>query len=85
VFRLLDMAEEIATGKGIITKRPNREQLLSIRKGDFGYEELVAEAEQRIERINDLFDKSGLPEEPDARVVNKLMVDIRENFYATSP
>lgn len=82
VFRLLDMAEEIATGRGIITKRPNRDHLLSIRQGMFSYEELVMQAEQRIAHINQLFDRSGLPEEPDERVVNKLMVDIREKFYA---
>ena len=44
VFRLLDMAGEIATGKGVIVRRPNRDFLLSIRKGDFEYEELVKQA-----------------------------------------
>lgn len=81
VFRLLDMAEEIATGKGVIVRRPNRHFLLSIRKGDFEYEELVKQAEDRIEQINELFERSDLREAPDMGLLNEMLVGIREKYY----
>lgn len=81
VFRLLDMAEEIATGKGVLVRRPDRDFLLSIRKGDFEYEDLVKKAEERIDRINDLFAKSNLPDTPDEKMLNEMLIAIRENFY----
>lgn len=84
VFRLLDMAEEIATGKGIVVRRPNREFLLSVRKGDFEYDELVKNAEERIEKINDLFERSDLPEAPDVGLLSEMLWRTREQFY-TNP
>lgn len=81
VFRLLDMAEEIATGHGIIVRRPNRDFLLSIRRGDFDYEDLVRQAEERVEKINLLFEKSDLPDRPDVGLVNEMLVGVRERFY----
>ncbi|MGB8194275.1 MAG: nucleotidyltransferase domain-containing protein [Chitinophagaceae bacterium] len=81
VFRLLDMAEEIAKGQGVITKRPNREYLLSIRSGSFYYEELVKLAEDRIEHINLLYERSDLPDTPDEKLINDLLVQMREDFY----
>ena len=81
-IRLLDMAEEIATQKAVIVRRPNREFLLSIRRGDFSYEELLAMAEAKIERIDALYAQSDLPEQPNFDVVNSLLVQLRRSFYA---
>lgn len=82
VFRLLDMAEEIAEGKGIITRRPNREYLLSIRQGKYSYEELVELAEQRIQKIDMAYERSSLPEEPDQMAIDRLLYTLRDRFYA---
>jgi hypothetical protein len=81
VFRLLNMAEEIAKFKQVNVRRPEREKLLKIRAGEFMYEDLVSEAEAKIERINELFAKSDLPDHPDLNESNKLLVSIREGFY----
>ena len=80
-FRLLDMAEEIARDGMVIVRRPNREELLKIRRGEFAYEELVARAEERIERIGELFEKSALPETPDYERANAALVEIRRRHY----
>lgn len=82
VFRLLDMAEEIALGKGMITKRPNRELLLKIRAGAFEYDELLARAEAQMQRIEELYETSSLPEAPDMGEVERVLVQIREAFYS---
>lgn len=81
VFRLLDMAEEIALGKGVITRRPNREFLLSIRSGAFGYEELLHRAEEQMVRVEELYEKSSLPDTPDISRAEHLLVQIRGAFY----
>lgn len=81
VFRLLDMAEEIAKSKQVITRRPNREFLLSIRKGDFMYEDLVKQAEEKIEKIHELYEQSDLPDVPDKEKAEELLVRIRKVFY----
>lgn len=41
VFRLLNMAEEIAKFKQVNVRRPEREQLLKIRAGEYLYYDLV--------------------------------------------
>lgn len=79
--RLLDMAIEIAQGQGIRVRRPNREQLLKIRKGEYNYDQLIAEAEEKIAQIDILFEKSDLPTEIDWAWANELLVEIREEVY----
>ncbi|PVY40861.1 nucleotidyltransferase domain-containing protein [Pontibacter virosus] len=80
-FRLLDMAEEIATQKQIIVRRPNREFLLQIKAGAFEYAELLAIAEERIAKMDALYEASDLPEEPDVERLNKVLVEVRKDFY----
>lgn len=79
--RLLDMAREIAEGKGVIVKRPNPEYLLSIRKGEVALDELIKWAEAEIIIIDELFKKSNLPDEVDFELTNELLINIRKQFY----
>jgi hypothetical protein len=81
VFRLLDMAEEIALYKKVIVRRPNREYLLSIRKGNYMYEDLVSQAEEKIERIKELYERSDLPDIPDRNLSEELLIKMRKEFY----
>lgn len=80
-FRLLDMAAEIAQEKKVIVRRPNREFLLKIRFGEFEYDDLVQQAEEKIERIHELYEKSDLPERPDLKLGEKMLVEIRQEIY----
>jgi hypothetical protein len=81
VFRLLNMAEEIAKFKQLNIRRPEREYLLKIRAGEFLYEDLVKQAEDKIKLIDELFIKSDLPEKPEQNVAQQVLVQIREKFY----
>lgn len=81
VFRLLNMAEEIARYKTVNVRRLERVVLLRIRAGEHSYEDLLTQAEERIQSINDLFKKSDLPEQPDHRLAERVLVEIREAFY----
>ncbi|MDJ1501015.1 DNA polymerase beta superfamily protein [Xanthocytophaga agilis] len=80
-IRLLEMAEDIAVHKKIIVRRPNREYLLQIRRGEYSYEELVALAEEKIQSIEMLFMTSDLPEQPDMSQVNELLILLRKQLY----
>ncbi|HAS42970.1 MAG TPA: nucleotidyltransferase, partial [Microscillaceae bacterium] len=80
-FRLLTMAEEIAQQGKVIVRRPDREWLLKIKKGEFEYDDLVKQAEERANRLDELYAKSKLPEQPDVEGLEKVLVEVREAFY----
>ncbi len=80
-IRLLEMAEEIATLRKVIVRRPNREFLLQVRRGEFSYEQLLQMTGEKIERIEEVFARSGLPDQPDYIQVNQLLVDVRREVY----
>lgn len=81
VFRLLNMAEEIARYKKVNVRRPEREYLLKVRAGEFAYEDLLRQAEEKIGVVDDLFKKSDLPEQPDPMQAEEKLVEIRQVFY----
>jgi hypothetical protein len=80
-FRLLETAEEIAVNKRIIVRREDNAELLKIRAGEYSYPELIEKARIKLERIQELFRKSGLPDEPDCHYAEKMLVAIRKNAY----
>lgn len=80
-FRLLDMAKEILLEAKVNVHRPNREELLSIRRGEFSYDELIQKANEKIEGIEEAFKVSDLQEVPDMDLIEKMLVKIRSDFY----
>jgi hypothetical protein len=79
--RLLEMAKEIAEGKGILVRRENAQELLSIRRGEIDLQSLIDRAESDIIEIDRLFKESDLPDSVDQEFVNNLLVSIRKEFY----
>jgi len=79
--RLLDMAIEIGEGKGVNVRRGNRDQLLAIRRGEYDYDLLVKEAEEKIAKMDEVYQSSSLIEDVDVEFVNGLLVEIRREFY----
>jgi uncharacterized protein len=82
VFRLLSMAKEIATEGKVKVWRKDREFLLDIKRGKYEYDELVAQAEVLKNELNALYANSNLRDEPDREEVNKLLIEMREVYYA---
>jgi hypothetical protein len=80
-FRLLNMAEEIAREGKIYVRRKDRDFLLRIRSGEFEYEDLVSLVGEKIQRIGELFNHSDLPEMPDLKKTEALLVECRETLY----
>ena len=80
-FRLLDMCEEIGKNGKILVRRLNREFLLSIKMGDFGYDELLNQAEKKLESIEKVYKNANLPDTPDIDAINKLLIQTRKAWY----
>jgi hypothetical protein len=79
--RLLDMAIEIGSGQGVNVRRPNREELLSIRRGEYDYDELIKDAEEKLKKLNTVFDNCNLPKDVDSDMVDKLLIEMRHEFH----
>jgi hypothetical protein len=82
-FRLLNMAEEIALMGKINVRRPDREFLLRIRAGEYTYDDLLAMADEKTSRIEELFASSDLPDKPDEQFVDNILFMIRDQLYNT--
>ena len=80
-FRLLDMAEEILRTGEIIVKRPNRTELLSIRKGEWRYDDLVEKAEMKMKQLEVALENCPLQDAPDEQLIEDLLVKLRMKFY----
>jgi hypothetical protein len=79
--RLMQMAKEIGEGKGIIVRRPNAEELISIRRGEVDLQTLINSVEEEIKEVDRIFEESSLPEKIDESFINKLIIDIRKQIY----
>ncbi|SMC81140.1 nucleotidyltransferase domain-containing protein [Moheibacter sediminis] len=80
-FRLLNMAKEIAVDGKLNVRRTDRNYLLDIKNGKFEYDDLVVEAENLKNDLEELFSKSELKEKPDLEKMNRLIFEIRNEFY----
>lgn len=80
-FRLLHMAKEIAEGN-LNVKRLDRTYLLGIKEGKYEYDFLVKKAEELKNELDDLYESSRLPDQPDYKKVNGLLVNLRTKFYS---
>ncbi|MFW6031677.1 MAG: DNA polymerase beta superfamily protein [Myxococcota bacterium] len=76
LVRLLRMCEEILSGKGVIVRRPDREELLAVRAGAWTFEDLMEWAEAQDARCKELYDTSPLPHSPDREALDALCMEV---------
>lgn len=82
-FRLLRMAKEIATIGLPLVCRPDHEELLAIKAGQFDYEDLMAKAAQELVEIDIGFAACQLPDAPDVQQIERWAVEIRRAWYCS--
>jgi uncharacterized protein len=80
-IRLLQVAEEILREGKLHVKRGNRDELLSIKRGEFQYDELLVMADSLMQRIETAYEKSSLPAMPDKDSIESILVQMREELY----
>jgi len=81
LVRLTQMNREIATGKGCVVRRPNREELLSIRNGERNLDEIIKWSVTEEKEIAKLYETSTLPDSVDMGFVRELLLKMRAEFY----
>ena len=80
-MRLIQMSREIAEGKGIVVRRPNAKELISIRKGEVDLQTLIDKVEKEIVEIDKLFEESNLPDRIEDDFIHNLLINIRKKVY----
>ncbi|WP_118949672.1 DNA polymerase beta superfamily protein [Taibaiella helva] len=80
-IRLLQVAEELLRTGVLNVKRPNREALLAIKRGEYEYEALLLMAEELMGAIRQAAKTSPLPEQPDEQQATALLVKLRQQLY----
>jgi hypothetical protein len=80
-MRLIRMSQEIGRGEGIIVRRKDAQELLDIRKGKVDLDALIIMADEEIEKMDQIFDNSTLPNSVEPNLVNSLLISIRKGFY----
>ena len=83
-FRLLDMAIEIANENQVNVHRPNREFLLSIKRGEYEYQDLIKLANQKQSEMVAAFASSNIQQKPNIELINNLLVKYRQEIYSNN-
>ena len=77
LIRLLVTGTEILEGKGINTYRENeRELFLDIRNGKYSYNDVFQMVDEYERRFKSAAENTSLPDEPDYKRVEELMIEI---------
>ena len=82
-IRILDMGIEIGKYGNIIVRRPEDhiKLLMSIRRGELEYENILSIAENKIIMLDKIYEESDLPNKVNKKNVNDLLIKIRKNKY----
>lgn len=79
LIRLLRMGEEILTGQGVIVKRPDAQELLAIRSGEWEYEDLIKWADEKDKHIRgELYRNTSLRKKPDVKLAAKVLMECQD-------
>lgn len=82
--RLLDTCIEAFIENKINVKRQNREELLNILHGGMTYDVLITLANEKLEKLDQLYKVSKLPENIETEFLKKLLLYFRNFFYGMS-
>lgn len=76
--RLRDISREIVETGTFSVRRPNREYLLSVKRGELPLDKIIVDVESDMREIETLYKNSNLPDEVDPIFVKDLLLKIRK-------
>jgi predicted nucleotidyltransferase len=82
VVRLMDEVQQILMDGDIDIQR-NREELKSIRRGEWTLEQIDERFESMIKSLEPLYVSSKLPHSPDEAQIKQLLMDVLEHHYGS--
>lgn len=80
LIRLMRMCVEILETGEVHVRRPDAQELLSIRAGAYSYERLIEYAKELEEKAAQLYLSSSLRKSPDKNFLDSLCLDIVDDF-----
>lgn len=80
--RLVEEGIELMQTYQITYPRPNVDRLLEIRRGDLSLDKLWSLVSFMLQELDKATATSKLPEKPDRKKLNKLLIETHEAFYA---
>lgn len=83
-IRIMRMGIEVAQGKGLLLDRGkvgDRDELLKIKRHEMKYEEVRELMLKTESELKSAFENSSLPDEPDQRKLEDLLIQIRSSVY----
>ncbi|MED4784056.1 DNA polymerase beta superfamily protein [Brevibacillus choshinensis] len=81
LIRLLQMGRELLETGELHVARPNVEELLAIKRGEWSVNDLLAYAEELFAQMTAAYERSPLPEEVDTEALQKLAIRLNHEFY----
>lgn len=81
VVRLIEIAKDIVDKNDIIVRRPNREELLDIRRGKVDLKSLIEKSDSLLKELEIKFKESNLKDDVNRDYINNILIDIRKKFY----
>lgn len=82
LVRLMRMGQEALEHGHILVKRPDAEELLSIRAGHWSYEDLLEYAAEMDGNIRDVwYKKTKLPKKPDLKYAADLLMRVQDSIW----
>lgn len=81
LVRLSRCCKELMTDGVLRVRRPDAEELLSIRNGSWSFSELISWFEEQTREIDALYEKSPLPSTPDTGKISDLCVSLIEEAW----
>lgn len=79
LVRLIRMCREILMTGKVLVKRPDREELLTIRNGAWTYDQLIEFADREDKALNELYNTTNvLPKVPDKEKLDRLCIKLVE-------
>jgi predicted nucleotidyltransferase len=82
VVRLLNEVEQLLT-EGDLDLERNREQLKSIRRGEWSEHDVYAYFTSKEKELETAYTNSKLPHSPDEKRIKQLLLDVLEQHYGT--
>lgn len=81
LIRLLRQGVEFLNTGELIVERPDREELIDIKTGKWSLEKVEREATILFSTMEEAYNNSKLPNEPNVEAINKLVSELLFNYY----
>ncbi len=84
LIRLLRMGIEFLETGELRVRRPDADELVAIKRGEWPLEKTVREAEKLFAKAEEAYERSALPERPDAEKAEEICVSVVRNVCITA-